>query len=79
MEVLVALGAIAGFLFFAVLVVHVLFEAERDELRTKDKRYYYKKYLYHNSEAKKALRKYKKLTRKGRDGGDSIKSRRSLL
>ena len=61
MEVLIALGAIAGFLFFAVLVIHVLFEAERDELRVKDKRYYYKKYLYHKKEAKKAYKKLKSL------------------
>ena len=73
MEVLVALGAIIGFLIFAVLVLHILFEAELDELHTKDKRYYYKKYLYHSKEAKRAYKKYKSLTR---DGGDSIKSRR---
>jgi hypothetical protein len=66
MEVLIALGAIGGFLFFAVLVIHVLFEAERDELRSKDKRYYYKKYLYHNKQAKKAYKKYQSLNKQGR-------------
>lgn len=73
MQMLFALGAFIGFLIFAVLVIQVLFEAEMDELRRKDKRYYYKKYLYHNKQAKRAYKKYLSLKR---DGGDSIKSRR---
>lgn len=77
LEVLVAGSAITGFLIFAVLSLKLLFEAEIDELRSKDKRYYYKKYLYHKSEAKKALKKYNKLKSQERDGGDNIKSRRS--
>lgn len=60
MEIVVALGAVIGFFIFAVFVIQVLFDAEIDELRRKDKRYYYKKYLYHKKEAKKAYKKYKK-------------------
>jgi len=66
MEIVVAGGAIVGFLFFAVLSVNFLFEAERDELRSKDKRYYYKKYLYHSKQAKKAYKKYQSLNKQGR-------------
>ena len=73
MELVVALGAIVGFFIFAVLVIQVVFDAEIDELRKKDKRYYYRKYLYHKKQAKKAYKKYVSLNR--RDGGDSIKSR----
>lgn len=75
MELVVALGAVIGFFIFAVLVIQVVFNAEIDELRRKDKRYYYHKYLYHKKEARKAYKKY--ITLKNRDGGDSIKSRRS--
>lgn len=61
MEIIVASGAMIGFFIFAILTVKVLFEAEKEELETKDKRYYYKKYLYHKKQAKKAYEKYKSL------------------
>ena len=74
MELLITGGVILGFSIFVVFTIRILFGSELDELRTKDKRYYRKKYLYHKKEAVKAYKKY--LSLKRRDGGDSIKSRR---
>ena len=74
MQILFAMGAIIGFFIFAVLVIQVVFNAEIDELRRKDKRYYYRKYLYHKKQAKRAYKKY--LTLNNRGGGDNVKSRR---
>ena len=73
MQILFAMGAIIGFFIFAVLVIQVVFNAEIDELRRKDKRYYYRKYLYHRKQAKRAYKKYLTLNR---GGGDNVKSRR---
>ncbi len=61
MEIVIASGATIAFFIFAILTVKVLFEAEKEELKTKDKRYYYKKYLYYKKQAKKAYKKYKSL------------------
>lgn len=71
-------GIIAGvviicFLLFATKVVGALFQAEIEELRAKDKRYWFRRYRYHSNKAKKAYNKYQSLKR---DGGDNIKSRR---
>lgn len=66
MEIIVVGGVILGFSIFVVFTIRLLFESELEDLRTKDKRYYRKKYLYHKKEAKKAYKKYHSLNKKGR-------------
>lgn len=61
MEIIIVGGVIFVFSIFVVFTIRLLFESEMEELRAKDKRYYYKKYLYHKKEAKKAYKKYSKL------------------
>lgn len=73
LEVFIAIVVVIGFFIFAATVIGVLFKLEIEELKQKDRRYYYKQYLYHTKEAKRAYKKYQSLSR---DGGDSIKSRR---
>jgi hypothetical protein len=61
LETFLVFVALLGFLVFAGLTILLFFNAEREELKTKDKRYYYKLYIYHLKEAKKALKKYESL------------------
>ena len=73
MELIIAGGVILGFSIFVVFTIRILFESEMEELRAKDKRYYYRKYIHHKRKANKAYKKYQSLKR---DGGDNVKSRR---
>lgn len=63
MEIIIVGGIILVFSIFVVFTIRLLFDTEMKELRTKDKRYYRKKYLYHKKEAIKAYKKYKSLNK----------------
>jgi len=63
MELFFAGIIVLVFSIFVVFTIKLLFGSEMEELRTKDKRYYRKKYLYHKKEAIKAYKKYKSLNK----------------
>ena len=63
MELIIAGVIVLIFSIFVVFTIKLLFSTEMEELRTKDKRYYRKKYLYHKKEAIKAYKKYKSLNK----------------
>ena len=73
MELVTSLLAVIFFLVYAVAVIAWLFKPESDDATDKDKRFYFRQYLYHKKKAAKAYKKYLSLKR---DGGDNIKSRR---